>query len=82
MMSCKEIARLLSSNDELPFMKKVELHLHLKMCNHCSRYSQHLKLLAGGFRKLMSARTLIDASSVERLEKRIIEEIGKKKVGG
>ena len=82
MLSCKEIVRLLSSDQAVPLMKRAELKMHLMMCKHCSRYSKHLQILTDGFKKLFRAKTTVDPSQVERLEKQVIDEIKKKRSGG
>lgn len=78
MLSCKEIVRLLSSDQPIPLMKKAELKMHLMMCNPCSRYSKHLQMLADGFKKLFREKTKIDPSQIERFEKQVIDEIKRK----
>ena len=79
MLPCKEIVRLLSSGEALPLMKRAELKMHLMMCKHCSRYSKHLVMLADGFKRLFQEKAKVDPSQVERVEKKVIEEVEKKK---
>jgi hypothetical protein len=47
MMSCKEASRLLSQgmDERLPLWQRVRLRLHLAICDACTNFSRHLKVL-------------------------------------
>lgn len=77
MLSCKEVARILSSDEELTFMVKSELKIHLLMCKHCSNYNKQMKHLVGGMKRLFSKRTDVDEGKIHELEKEIIEKYSK-----
>ena len=56
MLSCKEITELVSKSldTKIPFMKRVELRLHLMVCKFCNRYAKQVRSLhstikRGGF---------------------------------
>ena len=74
MLSCKEIVKLLNSEDKVSFTKRAELRMHLMMCKHCSAYSKHLESMKNGFRDLFKKLTDTDPDHVQELEKKIIEK--------
>jgi len=77
MLSCKEVAKSLSSDDELSWIKRAELRMHLMMCKLCSLYAQELKMMKKGFQKLFSQLTEVSESEINRLENEITEKIKK-----
>ena len=79
MLSCKDVAMMMSSGDSASFMKRLELRLHLMMCTHCSWYAMHLKMLNQGFRRLFEEKTKVDPAEVSKLENEIIKNIQGKK---
>lgn len=78
MLPCKEIVRILSSDEKVGFMRKLELKMHLAMCSHCSAYRKHLKLMRNGFKGLFSKITAADSGAVRKLESKIISDIKKR----
>lgn len=78
MLTCKEIAYILASKEEISLLKKTELRMHLLMCKHCSNYNKQLLFLEKGVKKLLKTKTDIDTSNLENLKKEIIEKIPKK----
>lgn len=81
MLPCKEIVRILSSEEDIGMLRKMELRMHLAMCSHCSAYRKHLGLMKSGFKRLFSEMTETDSSSVKALESRILNDL-KKRQGG
>jgi hypothetical protein len=75
MISCKGVAKLLSS-DELsgqPWWKRAEVRLHLLMCKYCSRFAQQIEQLR------LAARRAPDPADVDSdLEERIIRRLSRK----
>ena len=54
MISCKNVARLLTS-DQLQsqsWWKRMEVRLHLAMCDFCSRLARQLEQLRSGARRM------------------------------
>ena len=47
MLSCKEITELVSKSldTKVPFMKRMELKMHLMMCRLCNRYAKQIRSL-------------------------------------
>ena len=72
MLACKEIAKLLSSGEELSWMKRAELRMHLMMCKLCARYDEELKMMRSGFKKLFSQLTEVPEHELRRMEDEIV----------
>lgn len=53
MLSCKEVARLVSESldHKLSFWQRVRLKLHLKACHVCAEYSKQMDLLFSALRR-------------------------------
>jgi anti-sigma factor ChrR (cupin superfamily) len=52
MLSCKEIAQTVSTEDVVPvgWRKRLALKLHLMMCRHCRRYAQQMQAMGNAAR--------------------------------
>ena len=74
MLPCKDIVRILSTEEDTSLMVTAEIKMHLLMCKHCSAYNKHLQMMKNGFRKLFSKLT-----TVENLENQIIKKISNDK---
>lgn len=81
MLPCKDIVKLLSSDEKVTLLQRAELKMHLMMCEHCSAYNRHLKSMRNGFKKLFSKLTAVKPGAVEQLESKVIDKI-KKTSGG
>lgn len=82
MLPCKEIVRILSSQEEpskqLSWSRRAELRLHLMMCKHCSRYATHLDMMRAGFKKLFAKTTEVSRAQVMHLENEVIDNLKRK----
>ena len=56
MRSCKEIAKILASGNNLTFFQSLEAKMHLFMCGLCRKYEKHLKLLTYAQKKQVLKR--------------------------
>lgn len=54
MLSCKEITEKANSylDQELPFFTRMQVKLHLMMCEHCQRYVNQLRITISTLGKL------------------------------
>jgi hypothetical protein len=77
MLPCKEIVKLLSSEEKGSLFRKAEIKMHLLMCEHCSSYSKHLSLMKKGFKLLFARLTEVKPENVDHLETKVIEKIKK-----
>ncbi len=78
MTPCKDIVKILSSGEPISFLKRMEIRMHLAMCEHCSVYAKQLHMMKDSFIKLFKKKTEVRADDIESLEKTIIEKISKK----
>jgi hypothetical protein len=76
MISCKNVARLLSSDElaNLGWWKRAEVRLHLAMCKYCSRFARQIEQLRNAVRQ---RKDLAEPDPL--LEERIITRIWEKK---
>lgn len=75
MLACKEIVEIVASNQELTFVKKVELKFHLLMCKHCKSYVEQLKTMNSQYKKVFKKITETNEDHVHQLEDQVIEHI-------
>lgn len=75
MLACKEIVEIVASNQELTFVKKVELKFHLLMCKHCNSYVEQLKTMNSQYKKVFKKITETNEDHVHQLEDQVIEHI-------
>jgi hypothetical protein len=77
MVRCSEVAQLISSDEHLAagFWKKLQIRLHLAMCEHCSRYARQLRALAAAFRRTAEESP---ASEVKTAKSQILERLSNK----
>ena len=75
MLKCKEIVRILSSDEPLSFLRKAELKMHLAMCGNCSRYAKHLNIMQDSFIQLFKKKTAVGQSEVKQLEDKVLQNL-------
>ncbi|MGE4131462.1 MAG: hypothetical protein AB7F86_07470 [Bdellovibrionales bacterium] len=78
MLKCKEIVKLLNSDEKISLFRRGEIRMHLMLCKHCEAYSRHLGQLKRGFKKLFAKLTSVDKAKVTRLENNVIENLKRK----
>lgn len=78
MITCKQVASLLSSGDvpSQPFLSRMELRLHLFFCRHCSAFAGQIKFL-----QLAAHRTKdcfeaeLGSGGAAKLESRLLRQL-------
>lgn len=73
MISCRDVAKLLTS-DELVSQsrwKRLEVRLHLRMCDYCTRLARQIERLRAAARQLGASDESLDPD----LEQRIIRKL-------
>lgn len=78
MLSCKEVAHLVASDEfeESGWMTRLSVRIHLLMCVHCRRYVAQVQAIGTAARSLYSDRR--DSGElviIRRLENAILKEI-------
>jgi len=76
MMKCREVSRVVATDaaHELGFFKRLELRLHVLMCNHCRRYLAQIRGLGRGARELAD-RDPCSGERLEELENKILDRV-------
>jgi hypothetical protein len=73
MITCKNVARLLTSDEfhALGGWRRAEIRLHLMMCKHCSRLARQLRQMGAAVRHMPdSADPDLEDRIIGRLSKR------------
>jgi hypothetical protein len=84
MLSCKEVTRMIASDElaEAGWWRRLTARLHLLMCVHCRRYERQVQILGRVARDVLrgggeeSAREGIDHARLDGLERTILEGAG------
>ena len=76
MYRCSEVVRLVSTDEYLTAgpLKKLQIRLHLVMCENCKKYVRQLRALAAAIRKTSED---VSASDVERAKSHILQQFPK-----
>ena len=69
MVSCKDVARLISQSMDaaLPLGKRIAVRLHLLTCRFCRRYARQFRLIRETIRHLAAAHDHPEAPAGETL---------------
>ena len=78
MMSCKEVARAIASDEyaEAGWLRRLGIRFHLFMCRGCHHYEDQVKCL-GEVARDMACEGGEDCAALERLEKCLHAEINR-----
>ncbi len=73
MQSCKEVARLIASEElvDAAWIRRTLVRLHLLRCHHCRIYAAQLRAIGAAARDRWGSGP--DAQALERLERSIFE---------
>lgn len=76
MMKCREVSHVVATDavGELGFFKRLELRLHVLMCNHCRRYLEQIRGLGRGARDLAD-RDPCPGERLEEIEGKILDRV-------
>ena len=74
MPSCKEVARLIASEElaDAGRSKRALVRIHLLMCRHCRRYAAQLRAIGAAAQDRWDSGAR-DRAALERLERSILE---------
>ncbi len=74
MYRCSEVVRLISSDEYMAagVLKKLQIRLHLAMCENCSKYVRQLRALAAAVRKTADA---VSASEIQSAKSHILQRL-------
>ena len=73
MQSCKEIARLIASEElvDAGWLRRTSVRLHLLSCRHCRGYAAQVRAIGAAARDRWGSGP--DEQALERLERSILE---------
>ena len=76
MLKCREISRIVAADgtDDLGFMRRLELRMHMIMCVHCRNYLKQIRALGAEARRL-AAGGEPSSQELEKLERDICDQI-------
>ena len=78
MLSCKEVVKIISSDDKQSWKHKLSIRLHLLFCRHCRKYVKHLDLLSKGIKKLIQQKAeSIDDEKIKKIEEQLLTKLNK-----
>lgn len=77
MLSCKQVARLLSTEElhRASLSTRWGVRMHLWMCRHCSRFAAQIRLLGSAARASHRTESGKADAEAETLEDRIIRRL-------
>lgn len=76
MLKCKDVVKIVSTEERRSWRHRIGVRLHLMMCHHCSKYAKQLDILRSSFRTLFAEkRKATDERKIKDLERRIILKI-------
>ncbi|MCI0657219.1 MAG: anti-sigma factor [Acidobacteria bacterium] len=72
MLTCREVTRLLASDEYLDasWGRRLAIRLHLAMCRHCRRYASQMRAIRAAASALWNS-WVQDPARLDRLERRI-----------
>ena len=79
MLKCKEVVKVVSSDQPISLKQKIEIKMHLMMCRHCRRYQQQLNLLKNGFVRLLKLKyNSADPQKIDQIENKVLDKVNKR----
>ena len=75
-MKCRDISGLVATGEleNVGWMKKLEIRLHLMMCGHCARYLAQIRAIGQGARFLIRNQEA-DAEQIQRMEQDVLNKV-------
>ena len=76
MLKCRDISGLVASGEleNVGWIKKLEIRMHLMMCAHCSRYLAPIHAIGQGARFLIRGQEA-DPEQIQRMEQEVLDRV-------
>ena len=75
MLKCKDVSRIVSSEQSVSWITRLEIHFHLFICKHCHKFYKHIKILKLSSKKFITTKVnQIDEVKVRQIEDKIIDQ--------
>lgn len=76
MLTCKEVVKVVSSDDRASWRKRLQVRMHLLICRHCRKYVQQLEHLGTGVRRLFRpSKNHEHSDEIQRIEAEVLKRI-------
>lgn len=75
MISCKDLARVVSSETKVGFFQRIEIKMHLFMCVHCAKYVSQLKKIGLETKKVFQKEAPKLDAHIEEIKKEVIQKL-------
>lgn len=73
MLSCKQVVKIVSSEERPTWRRRLEIRFHLMICHHCGKYAKQLELMKMAFKKMFHSKSEnINQEKIRDLENRVI----------
>lgn len=77
MLNCKETSHLLAAEEALGWRRRLQLRLHLSMCDKCSKYAEQLRILKATAQKLVAHESDAHDVEVAKIQDEVIRKYAK-----
>ncbi len=75
MLKCKDVSRIVSSDQRVNLLTRLEIHFHLFICKHCHKFYKQIQILKLASKKFISITSdQIDESKIAQIENKIIDQ--------
>ena len=79
MMSCKDLAKNVSSGEEIGLIGKMKIKIHTLMCDACEQYVNQINKIGEFYNSFYKKFINENKDKIEKLEKDILESIKDRK---
>lgn len=75
MLKCKDISRIVSSENKVSWLTRLEIHFHLFICKHCHKFYKQIEILKLSSKKFITTKVdQIDEDQIRQIEDKIIDQ--------
>lgn len=76
MLSCKEVVKIVSSDQESSWKRRLEVRFHLFICHYCRKYVLQLKYMRSGFKTLFNEKAKKpNSEEIKKIEQEVLSKI-------
>jgi len=71
MLSCKEVTRKIAKQEKLSFMQRLEIKMHMFICNKCRFFTQQMQALSQAARNSFQMFQTENKQEIDQLKNKI-----------
>ena len=75
MISCEEVSKILTSNQKMGFFKKVQLKMHVLICQHCTDYKHQMIFINKSAKKIPLTLIKTNSNQIERSKEEVLKRL-------